>query len=421
MRFFAALALFTGGAALGSTATVTYSKDVAPILQKNCEGCHRAGEAAPMALRTYKEVRPYAAAIKEAVLLKKMPPWLADPRYGHFVNDRSLSESDIQTIATWANSGAAEGKPSDLPKPVEFLTGWNIQKPDAQIQMAQDFHIPASGTLDYQYILIKGNFEKDAWISQAEVRPGNRSVIHHVIAFVRAPGSNWMKNAEPGIPYLPKHGEGGAGEYLVGYAPGETPLMLSPGRAKLIKAGSDIILQVHYTANGKEVTDRSSVGFVFAKEPVTERVYTLAATTAKFAIPAGDANYTVDANFEFGGNATLVSLHPHMHLRGKDFEYRAVYPTGESETLLKVPHYSFAWQLVYYPVKELAITKGTKIECTAHYDNSPNNPNNPDPTKVVKYGDQSWDEMMFGFFDVAFDAKLPITSILPQRRKPSAE
>jgi len=400
MRQLAALSLLTAGAAFGA---VTYSKDVAPILQKNCEGCHRSGEAAPMSLRNYKEVRPYAAAIKEAVLLKKMPPWLADPHYGHFSNDRSLSEQDIKTLAAWADSGAKEGDPAELPKPKEFLTGWNIQKPDLQIQMAEEFHVPAKGTLDYQYITIKGNFEKDTWVSQAEVRPGNRSVIHHVIAFVRGPG------------------EKGTGEYLVGYAPGETPLMLATGRAKLIRAGSDIVLQVHYTANGKETTDRSTVGFVFAKGPVNERVYTLAATTARFAIPAGDPNYKVDSAFEFGGDATIVSLHPHMHLRGKDFEYRAVYPTGETETLLSVPNYSFAWQLVYYPVKELSMPKGTKIECTAHYDNSPNNPNNPDPTKIVKYGDQSWDEMMFGFFDVAFDAKLPLTSILPERRKPSAE
>jgi hypothetical protein len=402
MRFFAALAILSGGADFGtSTDSVTYSKDVAPILQKNCEGCHRAGEAAPMSLRTYKEVRPYAAAIKEAVLLKKMPPWLADPHYGHFANDRSLSTDDIKTLAAWADSGAKEGDPANLPKPLEFLTGWNIQKPDYTVQMAEDFHIPASGTLDYQYIVVKGNFEKDTWVSEAEVRPGNRAYIHHVIAFVRGPG------------------EKGTGEYLVGYAPGEVPLMLSAGRAKLIKAGSDIVLQVHYTANGKEGSDRTTVGFVFAKGPITQRVYTLAATTNKFAIPAGDPNYRVDATFEFGGDATIVSLHPHMHLRGKDFEYHAVYPTGESETLLNVPHYDFGWQLVYRPVKELAMPKGTKIECTAHYDNSPNNPNNPDPTKIVKYGDQSWDEMMFGFFDVAFDAKLPVTSILPDRKKPA--
>jgi hypothetical protein len=417
MRVFAA-ALILGSAAYGAP-IYTYTKDIAPILQKNCEGCHRAGEAAPMPLRTYQEVRPYAAAIKEAVLLKKMPPWLADPHYGHFANDRSLTEREIQTISAWADSGAKEGDPRDLPKPAEFLTGWNIEKPDYQIQMAEDFHIPASGTLDYQYILIKGNFEKDTWISQAEIRPGNRAVIHHVIAFVRAPGSNWMKGATPGVPYVPKRGEGGSGEYLVGYAPGEVPLMLAAGRAKLIQAGSDIVLQVHYTANGKEAIDRTSVGFVFAKGPVTQRVYTLAATTAKFAIPPGDPNYRVDSTFEFGGNATIVSLHPHMHLRGKDFEYRAVYPTGETETLLKVPHYDFGWQLVYRPVNELAMPKGTRIECTAHYDNSPNNPNNPDPTKTVKYGDQSWDEMMFGFFDVAFDATLPVTSILPERKKPA--
>jgi hypothetical protein len=411
------LALVTGTAAFGASQTVTYSKDVAPILQKNCEGCHRAGEAAPMSLRTYKEVRPYAAAIKEAVLLKKMPPWFADPHYGKFANDRSMSEQDVKIITSWVDSGAKEGDPKDLPRPVEFLTGWNIAKPDYQIEMAQDFHIPASGTLDYQYILIKGNFEKDAWVSEAEVRPGNRALVHHVIAFVRAPGSKWMKDAQPGVPFVPKEGDEGSGEFLAAYAPGYIPMILEPGRAKLIKAGSDIVLQMHYTANGKEGMDRTKVGFVFAKSLVNERVYTLAATTNKFAIPAGDPSYRVDATFEFGGDAKIIGYLPHMHLRGKSFEFRAVYPTGESETLLNVPHYDFSWQLTYKPVRDLAVTKGTRIECTAHYDNSPNNPNNPDPTKVVKYGDQSWEEMMFGFFDVAFDANRPVSSIMPERKK----
>jgi hypothetical protein len=372
-----------------------------------------------MSLLTYQEVRPYAAAIKEAVLLKKMPPWFADAKYGHFSNDRTMSEQQIQTIAAWADSGAKEGNPADLPKPAEFLTGWNIGKPDDQIQMAKDFQVPASGTLGYQHILVKGNFEKDTWVSAAEIRPGNRALVHHVIAYVRPPGSNYLKDAVPGVPY-PKKAGADMGEYLVGYAPGETPLMLAPGRAKLIKAGSDIILELHYTANGKPGVDRSTLGFVFSRQPVTERVVTLAAINARFAIPAGDPNYRVDASFEFGGPASVVSIHPHMHLRGKDIVYRAIYPTGEAETLLSVPHYDFGWQLVYRPVHEIVMPKGARIECTAHYDNSPNNPNNPDPTKVVRWGDQSWDEMLVGFFDVAFDAKLPLSSIMPPRPRAAA-
>ncbi|MCU1261400.1 MAG: hypothetical protein JWO80_4285, partial [Bryobacterales bacterium] len=360
--------------------------------------------------------------IKEAVATKKMPPWFADPKYGHFANDRSLAQKDIDTLVAWADAGAKEGDPKDLPKPLPFVTGWNIGKPDLQLEMPAEFNVPAKGTIDYQYILIPGDFKEDVWIQNAEVRPGNRALVHHVIAFVRPPGSKWMKGAQPGVPYVPvKDEEGGPNEFLVGYAPGFLPVQLEEGRAKQIKAGSDIILQMHYTANGTEGTDRTKVGFTYAKGPVTERIVTLAATTNKFAIPAGDPNYEVNAAFEFGGDAKVVDFIPHMHLRGKDFEYRAVYPTGEKETLLKVPNYSFNWQLTYKPMTDLVVPKGTKIECTAHYDNSPNNPNNPDPTKVVKYGDQSWEEMMFGFFDVAIDANKDVKSIYPpQKKKPAA-
>jgi len=420
MHFRACSILLFGGilSAASSPQSVTFSKDVAPILQDNCQTCHRPGEAAPMSLLTYQQARPWAAAISENVTLKKMPPWFADPKYGHFANDRSLKQKDIDTLVAWAKSGAKEGDPKDLPKPAAFLEGWNIGKPDLQIEMPAEFKVPASGTLDYQYILIPGNFKQDTWVEQAEVRPGNRPLVHHVIAFVRPPGSKYMKGAQPGIPFVPKEGdEGGPNELLVGYAPGMVTTQLAPGRAKLVQAGSDIILQMHYTANGKEGVDRTKVGFVFAKFPVKERVITLAATNHKFEIPPNDPNYKVNATFEFADDAKVIAYLPHMHLRGKDFEYRAVYPTGEKETLLNVPNYSFSWQLTYFPVKELVVPKGTKIECTAHFDNSANNPNNPDPNKTVRYGDQSWEEMMFGFFDVAIDAKKDPSTLFPRQKK----
>ncbi|MDQ6704992.1 MAG: thiol-disulfide isomerase, partial [Acidobacteriota bacterium] len=197
------------GATKSSAPAVTYTKDVAPIIQKNCQGCHRPGEAAPMSFLTYKDTRPWASAIKEAVLLKKMPPWFADPHYGKFSNDRSLSSSDIQTLVNWAENGAPEGNPSP-PAPPLFVNGWNIGKPDVEFEMSADYKVPADGTIDYQYILIPGNFTEDKWVQRAEVRPGNRAVVHHVIAFIRPPGSKWMKDAQPGIPFVPKKGgEGG--------------------------------------------------------------------------------------------------------------------------------------------------------------------------------------------------------------------
>ena len=240
-----------------------------------------------MPLLTYKQVRPWASAIKEAVALKKMPPWFADPHYGKWSNDRSLAKVDIDTIARWVDSGAPEGDPKDAPIPVKFVDGWNIAQPDMVLEMPADYHVPAKGTIEYQYILVPGKFTEDKWVKMAEVRPGNRDVVHHVIAFIRPPGSKWMKDAEPGVPFVPKKGEdGGQGEFLVGFAPGVVPEIMEPGRAKLIKAGSDIIFQMHYTADGKEATDRTRIGLVFSNEAPKEQIYTLAAGTNKFAIPA---------------------------------------------------------------------------------------------------------------------------------------
>ena len=395
-----------------------------PILQEHCQQCHRPGELAPMSLMTYREVRPFAAAIKEAVALKKMPPWFADPNYGHFSNDRSLSQHDIDILVAWAKAGAPEGDAKDLPPPKNFEEGWNIRKPDMVLEMPAAFEVPATGTIEYQYILVPGKFERSTWVQMAEVRPGNRAVLHHVIAFIRPPGSKWLAGIKPGVPYVPSKEESDMRDagFLVGYAPGLPPTILPDGRAKLIRAGSDIIFQMHYTTNGHAGTDKTKIGLVFANpQDVKERVYTLAAINRKFVIPPGDSNYQAESEFEVGADTKIVDFLPHMHLRGKDFEYKAIYPTGESQILLRVPNYSFSWQLVYEPQKDIVIPKGTKIHCTAHYDNSANNPNNPDPSKEVRWGDQSWDEMMIGFFDVAFDKHTPVKTLLPPEKKEEAK
>ena len=415
-------ALFLSACGLALAAPVpdkkapTFSKDVAPIVQQHCQSCHRPGEAAPFSLLNYQSARPWAASIKEAVQTRKMPPWFADPHYGKFSNNRTLEQRDVDTIVAWVNAGAPEGNPKDLPKPVAFVDGWNIGTPDLAVTMPAKFEIPAAGTVDYQYILVPLHLTEDKWVQAAEVRPGNRALVHHVIAYIRPPGSNWMKSAEPGVPYIPKKGEGGSGDFLVGYAPGLPPDSLPDGQAKLLQAGSDIVLQLHYTANGKAGSDQTTIGVKYSKVPVKERVYTIAAQNNKFVIPPGDPNYEVRSSFEFGAETRVTALIPHMHLRGKDFLFKATYPTGESEVLLNVPHYDFSWQLAYKPEKDIVMPKGSKLECVAHYDNSPNNPANPDPTKEVRYGDQSWEEMMFGFFDVAIDANKDLRSILPPRK-----
>ena len=414
--------LIAACATLSAATAPTFSKDVAPILQQNCQSCHRPGEPTPFSMLSYKETRPWAAAIKEAVVGRKMPPWYADPHYGKFANDRTMSQKDIDTIVAWANGGAPEGNPKDLPKPLSFTEGWIIGKPDLAVTMPAKYEVPAQGTIDYQYILIPLHLTEDKWVQMAEVRPGNRALVHHVIAYVRPPGSKWMADAQPGIPYVPKKGgERGEYDFLVGYAPGMPPDILPAGQGKLIKAGSDVILQMHYTANGKAGEDQTTIGITFAKEQPKQRIYTIAATTNKFVIPPGDPNYEVDAAFEFGADTQVSRLMPHMHLRGKDFLFRAVYPTGEKQVLLSVPHYDFNWQLVYNPAQDLVMPKGSKLECVAHYDNSPNNPSNPDATKEVRYGDQSWEEMMFGFFDVAVDADKDLQSIMPPRKAAPAK
>jgi hypothetical protein len=406
-----------------------FTKDVAPVLQARCQECHRPGEAAPFSLLTYEQARPWAKAIKAAVLEGKMPPWFADPHYGKFSNDRSLRKSEINTLVSWVDAGAPRGEAKDMPPPREFANGWTIPKPDAVIELPTPFEIPASGVIEYQHILIPAPFKTDQWVQMAEARPTDRSHVHHIIAFIREPGSKWLKDAKPGIPFVPekvKENENTdtselPSDFLVGYAPGQPPERFEPGQAKLIRAGSDIILQVHYTTDGKASADRSRIGLVFAKEPPKKRVFTVSATNGKFKIPAGDPNYRVDAEFELGTNVILYGLHPHMHGRGKDFEYRVKYPDGQTRTLLSVPNYRATWQLWYDLAEPIALPKGTKIECTAHFDNSPNNALNPDPTKDVVWGDQSWDEMMVGFFNVVFDAKMPLRDLFPPTRKPRAE
>jgi hypothetical protein len=309
-----------------------------------------------------------------------------------------------------------------MPAPVNWVEGWSIPKPDVVFELPNAFEIPATGTIEYQKVVVPTGFTEDKWVQFAEARPDDRARVHHMIAFVREPGSQWLRGAEPGVFFVaPKPKDDTTdtsalpSDFLVGYAPGQPPEMLPPGQAKLIKAGSDLVLEIHYTTNGRASRDRSKFGLVFAKQPPSERVLTLSATNGKFRIPPGDPNYRVDAEFELGTTVKLASLHPHMHGRGKDFEYRVVYPTGETETLLRVPRYNWHWQLWYNLADPRVLPKGTKIECTAHFDNSPNNPDNADPTKEVLWGDQSWDEMMVGFFNLVFDAKMPLRDIFVQR------
>jgi hypothetical protein len=421
------LLVFTSISIFGRNAGVkpTFTKDVAPILERHCQVCHRPGEAGPFSMLTYEQTRPWAAAIRQAVKLKRMPPWFADPRYGKFSNANTLSQAEVDTITAWVEGGSPRGDPKDMPSPVQFLQGWQIGEPDLVLELPTAFEVPLSGVVDYQHVIVPTGFTRDTWVQAAEVRPTDRSVVHHIIAFVREPKSNWFKDQKKGefftAPQIKTKDEPDTSalpsDFLVGYAPGQPAEILTPGHAKLIKAGSDIVFQVHYTPNGKPVRDRTRLGIVLAKEPPRERVLTLSATNGTFKIPPGDPDYRVDASFEVGTQVMLSGLHPHMHGRGKDFEYRVVYPSGERRILLSVPHYNWHWQNWYNLEQPIILPKGTKIECTAHFDNSANNPDNANPRKSVAWGEQSWDEMMVGFFNLTFDINTPVRELFADKSK----
>ena len=373
----------------------TFSKDVAPILYNRCVECHRAGEVAPMSLITYKEVRPWAKAIRDQVTARSMPVWLADPQYSHFRNDRRISQSEIDTIGNWVKAGAPEGNPTDLPALPKFETGWTLGKPDAVFDIGQDFDVPADGVVPYKYFTVPTNFTEDRWVSAVEIRPSNRAAVHHIIVFVVEPGKT------------PVRGEGDA--LLSGYAPGEQPMKLEPGTAKLIKAGSSFRFQLHYTPNGTAYKDRSYIGLTFAKEPIKYQAMTANALQANFKIPAGDPDYEVKSTWTAKKDVELIAFMPHMHVRGKDFKYTIVFPDGREEVMLSVPKYNFNWQLEYRLAANLVLPKGTRIDCVAHFDNSSNNKFNPDPTKDVKWGDQTWEEMMIGWFTYVVPASASAT------------
>jgi len=364
---------------------VTFSKDVAPIFNKSCAGCHRPGEIAPMSLLTYKDARPWAKAIREKVVSKQMPPWHADPRHGEWLNDRRISQEAIDTIVSWVDSGAKEGDPKDLPPAPQFTVGWRIGKPDETFSVPEQ-SVPAEGVVNYQYLTVPTNFKEDHWVTSAEIRSTGSGAVHHVIVFIQEPGTT---RADARL--------------LVGFAPGEDPAMYAPGFARKVPAGSNLVFQIHYTPNGTALTDITTVGLIYAKAPVKYSLLTRPVLEARFVIPAGDPNYEVKSAYTFNEPAHLYSFMPHMHLRGKDFEYRAVFPDGTSKVLLSVPSYDFSWQTYYVAKEPIEVPKGTRIECVAHFDNSTNNKYNPDPTKAVRWGDQTWEEMMIGWLSFVYD------------------
>lgn len=373
-------------------AEVTYSKHVAPILQNRCVNCHRPGQVAPFAMTSYDEVAGWAETIADVIKDNRMPPWHANPDHGKFANARNLPDDEKRVLLDWVKAGAPEGDRSDLPPPKSFTDGWQLSRePDLIVSMRdRPYDVPASGTVRYQYFSVDPKLAEDKWVTAAEIQPGERSVVHHILVFAKTESE--MRRFD------------GEGAFLAAYVPGFLPQQYPTGMAKLLPAGSKLIFQVHYTPNGKATKDTSRIGLLFADEKsVTHAVMTSEARkTGGLIIPPNTSDSPHEANSPKSPvDVQLLNLMPHMHVRGKSFRYELQSADGRKQTLLDVPHYDFNWQTSYQLAEPMSISAGSSLHVVAHYDNSENNLNNPNPNATVRWGEQTWDEMLIGYFDIA--------------------
>ena len=424
----ASLSLFAADAAAQGAAP-TFTKDVAPVLYKHCTSCHRPGEIAPMSLLTYEEARPWARSIREKVANGTMPPWHADPAHGKFQNDRRLTAEEKDVISRWVAAGAPQGDSTNLPPRPTYAQGWQIGQPDVVVAMDKAYDLPAQGEIPYQYFEVATNFTEDKWVQALEIRPGERSVVHHVLVYARSPGMTRppqiyrQRNPEGPMsptmmkemadPELRKEQQAAGmrrGPLMAQTAPGTWTTVYAPGTAMLVKAGTVLTFQIHYTTTGKVASDKTSMGFIFAKQPPAIEMRTNAMLNPRFMIPAGADNHPVEAGVEFIEDITLYSIVPHTHLRGKSWKHTLTYPDGREEVLLAVPNYDFNWQTQYIFAQPLRIPKGATLKSVAHYDNSKSNKSNPDPTQPVYWGDQTWEEMQYTALYFSIDNQKPTTA-----------
>ena len=378
--------------------TPTFTKDVAPILFENCVSCHRPNHLAPMSLMSYDEARPWARAVKTKVVAREMPPWGAAPDVQAYKNDASLSQSEIDTIAAWVDGGAPKGLDADLSPAPEFAEGWSIGEPDLIFTMLEPFVVPADGVVPYSYVTVPTDLKEDTWISAHEFKPGDRRVIHHVISNVLEDDG---KSATGDVELTRDRARTeAAGARVGGYVPNRLGTVYEDGVAVWLPAGADIEAQMHYTTIGVEVTDQSSWGVVLAKAPASSLRQAGGGQVAHlgFKIAPGDANYEVRASRKIDADTYLSSMMPHMHVRGKSAKYTVVHPDGRREVALWVPAYDFNWQLRYQLEEPIFMPEGSELEVVFHYDNSSANRHNPDPSAEVGWGDQTWEEMMLGYY-----------------------
>jgi copper type II ascorbate-dependent monooxygenase-like protein len=437
LLFTAALLLAASSADREVNSKVTFNRDIAPIFFQKCAECHRPGESSPFSVLSYKEVRPWAKSIREKVISREMPPWHADPHIGQWANDRRLGQKEIDTIVAWVDGGTLEGDPEDLPPQPQFVEGWRIGKPDLILSMPDEFTIAATGPDEYQYFTIDPNFKEDHFVQAVEARPGNRKVVHHIVAFIQMPmkatnqtkyvsaqggaksimyrdgflqrvradapafndgcrlpngGGGWIEDGSERNPLMP---------VLTVFVPGGDADLWGDEAAMFLPAGAKLILQVHYSKTAGSVQkDRSSVGFIFAKKPPNLLRYNNVMANLYIKIPPGEGRHRSTACWNFGDrDVELSAIRPHMHLRGTAMEVKVFYPDGREEVLLNVPNYDFWWQENYRFKNPVLIPTGSTIRVTGYFDNSSKNKLNPDPTRFVRWGDPTSDEMLAAFLE----------------------
>jgi peroxiredoxin len=387
--------------------TVSYSTEVSRLIQAKCQSCHRAGEAAPFTLMNYRDAKAWSEAIRESVQEDRMPPWNADPLHGKFSNARNLSTEEKKLFLTWIDQGCPEGDPSHLPQPKQYVKGWRIGTPDQIISMREPIKIPSAspkGGYPYRYVLAGNPIQEDGWIQAIEARPDQRGVVHHILVYAIKPGVPFNPKNEESIVNAIHAGEGPDSDplgdaLLCSYVPGDLPSIFPDGFAKKLKKGSQLVFEMHYTPNGTEVLDQSRVGIIFSKKPVKHQLRGRSILNTEFLIPPLTSAHPVEARYRFKKDVVLLSFSPHMHLRGKSFQFLLTQPNQPNEILANVPKYDFNWQMTYELAKPRLIPKGSVITCKATFDNSAKNPHNPNPLALVGWGDQTWEEMMIGFVE----------------------
>ncbi|QGQ21302.1 redoxin domain-containing protein [Gimesia benthica] len=386
------------------TTKLTFCKEVAGVLHRHCVECHRTGEIAPFSLTDYDEVRGWADTMLETIEDGRMPPWHASPKYGHYANARFMPEKDKEILREWVAGGMPYGDIKDLPELPKFREGWHLPRvPDVVYEMRKrPFVVPKEGVVEYQYFVVDPGFKEDKWITGAQVLPGNRSVVHHAIVFIRPPDGADFR---------------GIG-WLTAYVPGQRINMLPPGRARKVPAGSKLVFQMHYTPTGSVAEDISKIGLIFGKdEEITHEVFTLIGIDQEFEIPPHASDFPVSAKVRrIPPHAELLAIAPHMHLRGKSFRLFTK-QDKKKEILLDVPNYDFNWQHIYELSKPMSLDKVDGLEFTVKFDNSKDNPFNPDPNEYVTWGDQTWEEMAIAFFEVAEPRKQKSQETKPKPEK----